>query len=167
MKLLTFLARRFAWEGHERTLPDAPAEVPAGEVLDAVVAYVHLEQKDESDAERARAFKHALKHLKWLANKRDWRRIVLHSFAHLGGESADAAFARAFLEELAERLRGTGYSVELTPFGWFCSWGLAVDGDSLAKVWKEVSARRARGDVRRAASRPWIVASVDRSERGS
>ena len=46
MKLLTFLARRFAWEGFERTLPDAPEEVPSGSAEEAVVAFVHLEAID-------------------------------------------------------------------------------------------------------------------------
>ena len=63
---------------------------------------------------------------------------MLHSFTHLGARNAPPDFAEAFLEELAERLRGTGYSVWTTPFGWFCSWDLAVYGDSLAKVWKEI-----------------------------
>ena len=44
----------------------------------------------------------------------------------------------AFIEDLAERLRDTGYEVWTTPFGWFCEWDLAVRGESLAKVWKEV-----------------------------
>lgn len=138
MKLLTFLARRFAWEGYERTLPDAPADVPSGEVESCVVAFVHLAHKDQSDEERKRVFKHTLKHLKWLANKRELNSVVLHSFAHLGAPNAEPDFARAFLEELAERLRGTGYEVQMTPFGWFCSWDLSVHGESLAKVWKEV-----------------------------
>ena len=83
-------------------------------------------------------FRHTLKHVKWLANKRDLRQVVLHSFTHLGGETAPAEFAHALLEELAERLTATGYACDTTPFGWFCSWDLEVFGDSLAKVWKEV-----------------------------
>jgi len=138
MKLLTFLARRFAWEGFERTLSDAPEEVPSGEVRDAVVAFAHVEASDQDEAQRKRVFRHALKHLKWLANKRDFKFIALHSFAHLGAENADATFARALLEDLAERLEATGYQVRLTPFGWFCSWELNVYGESLAKVWKDL-----------------------------
>ena len=138
MKQLTFLARRFAWQGFERTLTDAAAEVPCGEALDCVVAFVHMESKDEEESERKRVFRHTLKHLKWLANKRELKTIVLHSFAHLGAEGADPAFARTFLEELGKRLEGTGYAVQFTPFGWFCSWDLSVFGESLAKVWKEV-----------------------------
>ena len=65
-------------------------------------------------------------------------RVVLHSFTHLGAVSADPAFARAFLDELAERLRGSGYEVRCTPFGHMCSWNLYVHGESLAKVYKQI-----------------------------
>ena len=85
---------------------------------------------------RKRVFRHTLKHVKWLAGKRGFRRVVLHSFTHLGGENADPEFARGFIEELAERLRGTDYEVKTTPFGYFCEWELSVYGESLAKVWK-------------------------------
>lgn len=136
MKLLTFQARRFAWEGHSKTLEDAQGERVRGEALDAVVVFLHSGEGDEAD--RARIFRHTLKHVKWLANKRGMQQVVLHSFTHLGAKNADPAFASGFIDELAERLRTTGYEVQTTPFGWFCSWELAVYGDSLAKVWKEV-----------------------------
>lgn len=135
MRILCFLADRFRWEPFSRTLEDAPAAQP-GEVTDAVVAFVHLESGDAS--RRSGVFRKTLKHLKWLANKRELKTIVLHSFTHLGGENADPDLARAFLEELARRLEATGYRVEITPFGWFSAWEIAVRGESLAKVWKEI-----------------------------
>ncbi len=136
MKILTFQARRFAWESHSKTLEDASDELVRGEALEAVVVFLHAGAEDEED--RARIFRHTLKHVKWLANKRDMKQIVLHSFTHLGAKNADPVFASGFIEELAERLSKTGYGVQTTPFGWFCSWDLSVYGDSLAKVWKEV-----------------------------
>ena len=135
MRMLTFLARSFAWQPFSQTLADAPP-AESGKLKDAVISFIHVEQKDE--AERSRVFRHALKHLKWLANKKQFKTIVLHSFTHLGGENADAAFAQTFLEDLAERLQKTGYHVEMTPFGYFCSWQLDVYGESLAKVYKEI-----------------------------
>lgn len=138
MRLLSFQAARFAWAPHERSLEEAEPAPPAGEVEEAVVAFLHCEAKDEAAQERQRVFRHVLKHLKWIAGKRGWKRVVLHSFTHLGGENASPGFAEALLEELAGRLRETGYEVRLTPFGWTCSWELSVLGDSLAKVWKQV-----------------------------
>ena len=137
MKLLSFQAERFAWKSFARTLPEAPQVEVDEEAADAVVVFLHAQTRDEDPESRPRVLRKTLKHVKWLANKRDLRRVVLHSFAHLGGESAGPEFTRELMDELAERLRGTGYEVRVTPFGWFCSWDLSVRGESLAKVWKE------------------------------
>ena len=138
MKLLTFQARRFAWQSHSKTLDEASDAEVAEEVTDAVVVFLHAEARDDTEERRGRVFKHTLKHVKWLANKRELRNVVLHSFTHLGAENAPPAYAQGLMDELAERLRGTGYRVWTTPFGWFCAWDLAVYGESLAKVWKEI-----------------------------
>jgi hypothetical protein len=138
MKLLTFLAKRFWWRSYSKTLDDVEETQAEDFFEDAVVIFVHAEQKDQPDEVRKRAFKHTLKHAKWLAGKKDFKRIVLHSFAHLGAENADADFARDFLDELDERLTSTGYEVKQTPYGYFCEWDLSVYGESLAKVWKEI-----------------------------
>jgi len=138
VRLLCFQAKRFWWRPFERTLPDAPDGGGAVEVRDAVVAFVHVEPGDADPAREASAFRQALKHLKWLANKRGLRTVVLHSFTHLGGVSADPAAAHAILARLAERLGETGYATYVTPFGWLNEWDLSVHGESLAKVWKEI-----------------------------
>ncbi len=137
MKLLTFQAPEFSWTPFSQTLDDADPP-HAGTVEGAVVVFLHIEAEDEATDARKRAFRHTLKHIKWLANKRDLRNIVLHSFTHLGGVNASATFARAFMDDMAERLSDTGYAVQQTPFGWFCSWQLSVAGDSLAKVFKQI-----------------------------
>jgi hypothetical protein len=135
MRILTFLAKSFAWQPFSQTLTQAPAAEP-GSMTQVVVAFIQVEAKDEADEKRA--FRHLLKHLKWLANKNDLRNIVLHSFTHLGGQNASADFAESLLQNMAQRLRNTGYQVEITPFGWFCSWQIDVMGQSLAKVYKEI-----------------------------
>lgn len=135
MKLLTFQVDRFGWRSHSQTLEDATTERVEDEVGAAVVAFLHVEDCDQGEA-RARAFKKTLKHVKWVAGKGQLGTVVLHSFTHLGAVNADPAFARAFLDDLGERLRGTGYTVKQTPFGWFCAWDIAVRGDSMAKVFK-------------------------------
>lgn len=137
MKILTFQARRFQWSAHSKTLADAPDLECDETVEDAVVAFLHAERSDEAPEQRARVIRHTVKHLKWLANKREFKRIVLHSFAHLGGSNADPDFARELLETISSRLEGR-YEVSTTPFGYFCSWEISVYGESLAKVWKEV-----------------------------
>ena len=136
MKLLTFQAKRFWWRSFSKTLEDVEAVAVEQEVFDAVVAFYQVEAADA--ANRASVFRQTLKHLKWLANKREMRTVVLHSFTHLGGENVEPDFARALTEELAARLRETGYTVWITPFGYFNEWDLSVYGESLAKVWKQI-----------------------------
>ncbi|MFO0761878.1 MAG: threonyl-tRNA synthetase editing domain-containing protein [Byssovorax sp.] len=138
MKLLTFQATRFRWKTFSKTLPEVPDLDLEDEVTEAVVAFLHIEQRDEDESRKTSVFNQTLKHLKWIANKRGLKNVVLHSFTHLGGTNAEAGFAQAFMNDLGDRLEKTGYQVKKTPFGYFCSWDLGVYGDSLAKVWKEI-----------------------------
>ena len=105
---------------------------------ETLVVFLHAEAPDGESAKRSSVLRQTLKHVKWLANKRGLKNIVLHSFAHLGGEAASPVFTEGLMNELAQRLRDTDYAVWLTPFGYFCEWDLSVYGDSLAKVWKEI-----------------------------
>ena len=137
MKLLMFHAERFGYRAHARTFDDAPdpdaAERTAGA---AVVVFVHAE---EGDADReAKLVSKAARNVKWLANKRALRNVVLHSFTHLATTKAPAEFASAFLEALARRLESNGYAVTVTPFGWSCAWNMDVHGDPIAKVFKSI-----------------------------
>ena len=94
MKLLTFQAKRFWWRSFSKTL-DAVEDVEVEEeVRDAVVAFYQIEAGDAEN--RASVFRQALKHIKWLANKREMTNVVLHSFTHLGGENAEPDFAASW-----------------------------------------------------------------------
>jgi len=138
MKLLCFQAKRFRWKTHSKTLPEVPAQDVDQAVEATLVVFIHAEAREAEENRKTSVQRQTLKHIKWLANKRELNNIVLHSFAHLGGETAPPAYAEAFITILAERLRETGYKVWLTPFGYFCEWDLSVYGESLAKVWKEI-----------------------------
>jgi hypothetical protein len=136
MRMLMFMARRFWWKSFSKTLEAAEDVEDEQTVEDAVVVFMHVEAKDA--ATRDEVFRKSLKNIKWLAGKRDLRRVVLHSFTHLGGENAEPDFAAAFIVELSERLVATDYQVWTTPFGYFSEWDLRVYGESLGKVWKEL-----------------------------
>jgi Archaea-specific editing domain of threonyl-tRNA synthetase len=138
MRLLCFQAKRFWWKTFEKTLREAPDQEVEQEVREALVAFVHVEAADLGAEREASVFRQTLKHLKWLANKRALRAVVLHSFTHLGGDSAAPAAAAAVLERLRARLGETGYETHVTPFGYLNEWDLSVFGDSLAKVWKQI-----------------------------
>ncbi len=138
MNLLCFQAKRFRWKTHSKTLPDVPDQEVEVEVVEAVVAFVHGEASDDAEERRQSVLRQAVKHIKWLANKRALKNIVIHSFTHLGGQTASPGSAVSVINEIARRLRETGYQVWITPFGYFCEWDLSVYGESLAKVWKEI-----------------------------
>jgi len=134
MKLLMFQASRFRFSPFLKTLPEAEDQDVEEDLREVAVIFVHAEAEDME--RRDRVLGKALKNIKWLANKRGLRKVVLHSFTHLSESKAEAGFARASLEELAGRLGRVGYSVWITPFGYTCEWDLSVYGDSLAKVFK-------------------------------
>ena len=133
MKILSYQAKAFSWSGHHQTLTDA-APNSSGHVTEAAVIWLHIEKNDSAD--EGKIFKKTLKHIKWIANNKSLKDVVLHSFAHLGGDTAEPAFAKDFIERMAMRLESTGYHVHQTPFGWFCAWNLSIYGDSMAKVFK-------------------------------
>lgn len=138
MKLLCFQAKRFRWKTHSKTLPEVPDREVDQEVAETLVVFLHAEGADADDDRSRSVVRQSLKHIKWLANKRALKNIVLHSFTHLGGDTASPAFAESVIDTTAARLRETGYQVWTTPFGYFCEWDLSVYGESLAKVWKEI-----------------------------
>lgn len=139
MKLLCFQAKRFRWKTHSKTVPEVADQNQIDqEVAEAVIVFIHAEAADNDSERSASVLRQSLKHIKWLANKRGLKNIVLHSFTHLGGVSAEPADAETFIATLDQRLQETGYQVWLTPFGYFCEWDLSVYGESLAKVWKEI-----------------------------
>jgi hypothetical protein len=93
------------------------------------VVFLHAEAAD-GEAERCASVLHqSLKHIKWLANKRELKNIVLHSFTHLGGATASPELAESLIATLQQRLSETGYQVWTTPFGYFCEWDLSVYGE--------------------------------------
>jgi len=136
MKLLMFLTKQFTFRPYERTLPDAGEGGNELHVVDAAVIFVHSEPQDEAVPDSLET--KFVKNVKWLAGKRGFKNIVLHSFTHLAESSASPQFADGFLQGAAERLRTTGYGVTLTPFGWVGEWDLSVYGESLAKVHKSL-----------------------------
>ena len=135
MKLLLFQAKQFYWKSFSKTLETVPDQDVAETVPEAVVVFLHAEAEDEA---KPGLETKVVKNIKWLANKRSLKNIVLHSFTHLSGSTASPEVAQTLLNNLEQRLHSTGYQVWQTPFGYFCEWDLSVYGDSLAKVFKEI-----------------------------
>lgn len=136
MKLLMFLAPRFRFRPFLATLDGAETDVGEKTVEDTVVIFVHAEESDTMNT--TALLTKFVKNVKWLANKRGVKNVVLHSFTHLSESKSAPEFAESFLIQASDRLSSAGYQVELTPFGYSCEWELAVHGEPLAKVFKSL-----------------------------
>jgi len=135
MKLLMFYVHDWWYKTALKSLPDVPDTEKEESVRDAVVIFFHAEEEDE--AKRENVLQKFVKNAKWIAGKFGTKNVVLHSFNHLSSSKSSPEFAKALLEGVVERLDRTGYSVMLTPFGYFNEFKMHVSGDSLAKVFKE------------------------------
>ena len=134
MRILFWYCDRMAWTPTSKTLPEAP-DGTAGEVKNAIAAYVHLQPSDEERAGKMET--KLVKNIKWLAGKWETKLVVLHSFAHLAEDKADAEFTRGLLSRARTRLEDAGYDVVETPFGHFNDLELSAPGHPLARIYKE------------------------------
>lgn len=132
MKLLMIYTDRFAYNPAVKTLDEEPECSTPGEIRDTVVGLIHAEAEDEDNATGVE--KKLVKNLKWGARKNETQRIVLHTFSHLAETRASAAFTKALLARAEERLRGAGYEVWQTPFGYFLDLDLQAPGRSTARI---------------------------------
>ncbi len=134
MKLLMIYCEEFGFTPTFKTLPDVPDAKPA-HITGAVVGFIHVEP---GDLERSgKVTTKLVKHLKWLAGKNETRRIVLHSFAHLGEAKAEPAAGREVLQLAQKRLETAGYEVWQTPYGHFNDLVIRAPGHPLARVYQE------------------------------
>jgi len=136
MKLLMFLAPRFRYRPFVSTSDGARINDDEQCVRNAAVIFVHAEENDPLAG--ARLLTKFVKNVKWIANKREYKNVVLHSFTHLSESKSAPEFAESFLSRASERLSASGYRVRLTPFGYSCEWELTVHGEPLAKVFKNL-----------------------------
>lgn len=135
MKLLMFQAEHFEYSASVKTLADAPAAHTASDsVAQVVVVFIHVEPRDAEGG--GKLVTKCAKNVKWMANKAGLKRIVLHSFDHLGEEKATPEDAHTLIEALISRLQSNGYEVSSTPFGYSSRWSLSVPGAPIAKVFK-------------------------------
>ena len=88
---------------------DAPVASGEGAMESAVVVFLHVEERDVAEESRAGVLRKTCKHVKWIAGKESFRNVVLHSFTHLGGETAPPDAAAAFMAEVRTRLESVGY----------------------------------------------------------
>ena len=136
MKLLMIYAQRFGYQANLKTLEWADTDPAEGNIDDALVGFVQVEQEDEGDGGRVET--KLIKNLKWAAKKNNTNKIVLHSFAHLSESKAAPEFTRDLLRSAENRLANADYEVLQTPFGYFLNLDLTAPGTSLARIFKSI-----------------------------
>lgn len=136
MKMLMLHAHDYWLRPYERNLENAEEDAAIISCRNAVVALIHVEAADE-ESPLAIAMK-AIKNIKWLARKVGSDVVVLHSFAHLATTRSDPEIAREVIQKMAERLAAVGFTVQITPFGYFNEFKIHVAGSSLAKVFVDL-----------------------------
>jgi len=136
MKVLFIYSREFSYNPTEKTVDFADEVKENGQFKEIQTAFVQVEEKDEE--EETKVAKKLLKNLKWVANKNQTKKILLHSFAHLSESKASPEFTQEFLNNLENRLSNSGYEVSQTPFGYFLDLNINAPGFSLARVFKSL-----------------------------
>ncbi len=134
MRVLFWYCEKFSWVPAIKTLATAPEAEP-GAYENILVAFIHIEPRDID--EQSNSEKKLLKNIKWLANKWKDKKVILHSFTHLGEDKADADDALALLQRIECRLKNVNYEVIQTPYGYFLDLDMQAKGHPLARIYKE------------------------------
>lgn len=137
MKVLVMYVNRFAWKTAQRNLDNVAELDQSSETSNAILAFIQVETTDEEKDLNSRE-KKLVNHLKWTARKNNTQRLVLHSFAHLSGSKASAAFTKALFDLAEKRLQNAGYETCQTPFGYFLDLQIDAPGYSLARIWADI-----------------------------
>lgn len=136
MKLLLLHAHDYWLKPYQKNLDRAENDTAEMSCRNAVVALIHVEAVDEESP--GSVITKSIKNIKWHARKVGTESVVLHSFAHLATTRADAETAQDIIRQMAERLATTGFSVQITPFGYFNEFKIHVAGPSIAKVFVDI-----------------------------
>ena len=100
----------------------------------ALVAFIHAEEKDEADIKNVET--KMVKNLKWAAKKNGTRNVVLHSFAHLAETKANPDYTKELFDRVEARMKNAGYTCNQTAFGYFMDLDIQAPGVSQARIFK-------------------------------
>nr|WP_321408977.1 threonyl-tRNA synthetase editing domain-containing protein [uncultured Carboxylicivirga sp.] len=137
MRVLIFYTQSFSYTPQVKNLEDAPDPGEARSFEDCLLACIQIEEVDEEKDVKSRE-KKLVNHLKWAARKNNTKRIVLHSFAHLGESKASVDFTKQVFDAAQIRLENAEFEVAQTPFGYFLDLNINAPGFSLARIWAEL-----------------------------
>jgi len=118
-----------------RTLEAVPEIDEKKVVENALVAFIHIEEKDAENLSYVET--KLVKNIKWAARKNETESVVLHSFTHLSESKAGPEETNQIFLGAKERLETAGYQTEMTPFGYFLDLEIRSAGNPLTRLYKE------------------------------
>lgn len=136
MKLLIIYADKFGYKTSNKGLENAETVDEESQYTDSLVGFIHLEEKDEEKL--ATVETKMIKQLKWAARKNETEKIILHSFAHLSESKGSPELTKQLFNSAEERLKGSGYEVFQTPFGYFLDLDVQAPGNSFSRLFKDI-----------------------------
>ncbi len=113
-------------------------EDPVVEAENAMVVFAAVEKQDEEDPEVISI--RATDSIDSQAELLKVKTIVLHPFAHLFADLANADVAVEVLDMIGDRLSERGYEVKRTPFGWFNELEIKAKGHPVSRVARRITA---------------------------
>lgn len=135
MRLLMIYCERFYYKTAIKNLESEDEYTKEEKIKDTIVAFIQAEEKDEENIKKIET--KLIKNIKWAAGKNNTKRVVLHSFAHLGESKANPEITKELLNNADTRLKNANYETFQTPFGYFLDLEVKAPGKSLARIFKE------------------------------
>lgn len=136
MKLLMIYCDKFKYTPTIKTLDEFENEFDEQDFNDALVAFIHAEEKDETDLKGVET--KMVKNLKWAAKKNGTNNVVLHSFAHLAETKANPDYTKELFDRVEARMNNADYKCNQTAFGYFMDLDIKAPGVSQARIFKSI-----------------------------
>ncbi len=136
MKLLIIYADKFGFKTSNKGLENAETIEEEAVFVNSLVGFIHLEERDEEILSTVET--KMIKQLKWAARKNETEKIILHSFAHLSESKGSPELTKQLFDSAEKRLKGSGYEVSQTPFGYFLDLDVQAPGHSFARLFKDI-----------------------------
>ena len=132
MKLLMIYCNAFSFTPTIKTLESFDDMVEKETFQNALVAFIHVEEIDETDMKKIET--KMVKNIKWACKKNNTKNVVLHSFAHLAETKADPFFTKELFDRVETRMKNADYQCAQTAFGYFMDLDIKAPGVSQARI---------------------------------
>ncbi len=124
-----------------KSIGEIPESKRSAHVDEALVCFISAEKRDEANPKAAA--KSAADNIVDVATQVQAKRVVLYPYAHLSSSLADPGPAQELLNALEADLRGRGFEVHASPFGYYKSFKVSVKGHPLSELSREIVAETA------------------------